>query len=377
MAPRSSVSLETLTLIWRSFCVYAERHLGVAGATTEGCFAREGSEAYFVATSAVGAVCLKEPGQFTFNSSAVYHRPNKDAFNSLPLYLSRRYPAFVYDPVRRYAHAGGFAALCAAIDAAHNGRTVDRVFFQGGVSADGFQAVGGWGPRLPDPLAGGDYNAFTAPLALEKQVEYRMPLIKPEPTGPVFCATELETRACAQPVLEFASLLLKPQVLLSVVPEPGGTIIVDHQCVSESGKRQSPPVGKAPTYTEVRDYRYALDSSPKTSALLRDTLRTIGAGLHKALRYTFVAFVKAPTDVPAVSSLGLEYAVSPAWASTSTFDGAVLAHFVDPQGVCSDNPIGDTKDAAGKAVLSDRQVAILGKMGKAHAATCGASLRCA
>jgi hypothetical protein len=167
---------------------------------------KEACEALSYSTAAWNPAMIKERGQFLFNSKAGYHRPTKDEFSSLPLYLSRRYTSFIYDPVRRYTTAGGFAALCAAIEAAHQGRAVDRLYLQDG------DTIGGWGARLPDPLAGGDYNTFTGALALEKQVEYNIPLVKAEPTGPVYRATELETRASAHPVLQFASLLLKPQV---------------------------------------------------------------------------------------------------------------------------------------------------------------------
>ena len=296
------------------------------------------SKAAWDTTTASPFLIHQESGHFVFNTGAVHHRPKETEFNALPMYLSRRFTSFTYDPVRRYSTAGGFAALCAAIKAAHDGHTVDRLFLDG-------ETVGGWGARLPDPAAVGAFNVYTGPLALEKQLEYAMPLIEPTPTGPVFRATALETRACAHPVLEFASLLLKPQVLLSVVPEHG-TIIVDH--------RRVPETNITGTVTE-RDYTYAIDSSPRTSALFRDTMRTIGAGLHKALRYTFDAFVKAPKAVPEVSKLGVEYAVSPAWRSTSTFDGAALAHWIDAQGVCSDAPIADSQGVADKIVLSNKQ----------------------
>ena len=57
MAPRNSVSMETLTLIYRAFSVFAERYFDHKGAVSEGCLAREGSEAYYVCSTAVGAVC--------------------------------------------------------------------------------------------------------------------------------------------------------------------------------------------------------------------------------------------------------------------------------------------------------------------------------
>ena len=167
---------------------------------------KEVCEALSNSTVAWDPAIIKERGQFLFNSAPAHHRPGKDEFSSLPLFLSRRFSSFIYDPVRRYTTAGGFAALCKAIAAAHHGRPVDRLYLQDG------DTVGGWGARLPDPLAGGNYNTYTCALALEKQVEYNIPLVKPEPTGPVYCATELETRASAHPVLQFASLLLKPQV---------------------------------------------------------------------------------------------------------------------------------------------------------------------
>jgi hypothetical protein len=114
-------------------------------------------------------------------------------------------------------------------------------------------AVGGWGARHPEQHAGGAYNTFAGPIALEKQVEYGLPLVKATVAGPAFCATWLETRACAQPVLEFASLLLKPQILISLVPEHG-SIHVDHSAFPETGRRPGDP---AP-YTVLRDYGYKL-----------------------------------------------------------------------------------------------------------------------
>ena len=265
-----------------------------------------------------------QPGNVAFNRSSDHCRAGKYELNSLPLHLSRRYASFTYDPVRRYSCAGGFAALCAAIDAAHSGRTVDRIH----LSPDGgdSMAVGGWGARYPEQRAGGAYNTFAAPIALEKQIEYKLPLVKATIAGPAFCATWLETRACAQPVLEFASLLLKPQILISVVPEHG-SIHIDHSAFPEKGRRP----GEAESYIELRDYGYKLGSSPKVSALLRDTMRAVGTGLDRALRFTFEAFIKDPTTA-SVAALAAEYAVAPQWASTSTFDGAVAAHYVEPGG---------------------------------------------
>jgi hypothetical protein len=49
--------METLTLIYRAFSVFAERYFDHKGAVSEGCLAREGSEAYYVCSTAVGAVC--------------------------------------------------------------------------------------------------------------------------------------------------------------------------------------------------------------------------------------------------------------------------------------------------------------------------------
>ena len=118
------------------------------------------------------ALIRTEGGQFAFNSASRHHRPGKDEFSALPLYLSRRFTSFIYDPVRRFNTSGGFAALCAAIEAAHHGRTVDRLYLDG-------STIGGWGARLPDVLAGGDFNTFMGPLALEKQVGTSPP---PPPT---------------------------------------------------------------------------------------------------------------------------------------------------------------------------------------------------
>ena len=148
-------------------------------------------------------------------------------------------------------------------------------------------------------------------------------------------ATALETRACAHPVLEFASLMLNPSVLLSVVPEHG-LITVDHRKVTETSRAGTP---------KTRDYGYGIDSTPRTSELFRETMRTIGAGMHKALRYTLDAFKAAPGEVPDVSTLGVAYAVSEAWKATSTFDGAALAHWTDATGKRYEVPIADTGDA--------------------------------
>jgi len=112
-------------------------------------------------------------GNFKFIPSAELERPNKDTFYGLPMYLTRRFASFTYDPVNRHGTAGGLEALCAAIKAAHDGRAVDRLF----LSADG-KTVGGWGDIFPNPAAGGVFNFFTGALALEKQLEYAMPLIQ-------------------------------------------------------------------------------------------------------------------------------------------------------------------------------------------------------
>jgi len=110
------------------------------------------------------------------------------------------------------------------------------------------------------------------------------------------------------------------------VPEQG-SIHIDHSAFPETGRRP----GVAEAYTELRDYGYKLGSSPKVSALLRDTMRSVGTGLDKALRFTFEAFIKDPTRA-SIAPLAAEYAVAPRWASTSTFDGAVAAHYVEPGG---------------------------------------------
>ena len=112
-------------------------------------------------------------GNFKFVPSAELERPGDKTFYGLPMYLTRRFASFTYDPVNRYGTAGGFEALCAAIKAAHDGRAVDRLF----LSADG-KTVGGWGDIFPNPAAGGVYNFYTGALALEKQLEYALPLIQ-------------------------------------------------------------------------------------------------------------------------------------------------------------------------------------------------------
>ena len=138
-----------------------------------------------------------------------------------------------------------------------------------------------------------------------------------------------------------------------MVPEHG-SLHLDHRHVLETGKRLLPAADAGAAYTVERNYSYAIDSSPKTSALLRDSLRTIGTGLEKALRSTFDAYRKANSAVPELAKLAVEYATSPAWAATGTFDGAAAAHWVDPSGKTSDSPIADTtKD--NQRVLSDKQ----------------------
>jgi hypothetical protein len=57
MAPRNGVSTEIVTLIWRAFTVFAERYRERKDVVAEGCLATEGSEAFLVCTSAVGAFC--------------------------------------------------------------------------------------------------------------------------------------------------------------------------------------------------------------------------------------------------------------------------------------------------------------------------------
>ena len=60
-------------------------------------------------------------------------------------------------------------------------------------------------------------------------------------------------------------------------------------------------------------------------------MRSVGTGLDRALRFTFEAFIKDPTKA-SIADLAAQYAVAPQWASTSTFDGAVAAHYVEPDG---------------------------------------------
>ena len=57
MSPRYGVSQETLELLYRATVAYADRHRAKTGRFPDGCLAKEGTEAYHLATSAVGAVC--------------------------------------------------------------------------------------------------------------------------------------------------------------------------------------------------------------------------------------------------------------------------------------------------------------------------------
>ena len=58
--------METLTLIYRGLSVLADRYVGHKGAVSKGCLAREGSEAYYVCTTAVGAVCDAKQTEYDY-----------------------------------------------------------------------------------------------------------------------------------------------------------------------------------------------------------------------------------------------------------------------------------------------------------------------
>ena len=168
-------------------------------------------------------------------------------------------------------------------------------------------------------------------------------------------ATRLETAACAQPLLQFASTMLKPQVLLSFVPV-SGTITLNHREYTDVGRKQLAE-GDA---TTTRDFGYSIDGSPETAALFRESLRILGAGLERALQFTFNAFCddkKRPNALDA-AKMAVAYATAERWRDTPTAEGAITAHWIAANGSEPDD-LPDTSNARGHAFVVGRLASFL------------------